>query len=243
MGGNARPTQIAALRCETRLVYAPPISDPLQALDRLAVSARYARGQEIYAPDDPADGWYRLISGVARKCALTADGRRQIVDSLRPGDFFGLITRPKHRFAVEAVKGTVVGRYPRRRVELLADSDSRIGRRIREAASEAISRSQARMIILGRRAPRAGSAPFSSRWRSARMTRSRTTSFCRCRATTSRTTSPLPPRRSAARCRTSGRAARSGSKARTGSGTSTVPPSRRPTIGRAGTAAQLPESP
>jgi len=151
MGGNARPTQIAALRCETRLVYAPPIRDPLQALDRLAVSARYARGQEIYAPDDPADHWYRLTSGMARKCALTADGRRQIVDFLLSGDLFGLITRSEHRFAVEAVvDGTVVARYPRRHVERLADSDPEIGRAIREAAFETISRSQVRMIILGR---------------------------------------------------------------------------------------------
>jgi CRP-like cAMP-binding protein len=151
MEGDARLTRIAAPGCETSLAFAPPIRDPLESLSCLAVSARYGRGQEIYAPDDPADHWYRIISGMARKCAVMADGRRQIVDFLRPGDFFGLITRPKHRFAVEAVvEGTVVARYPRRRVELLADSDSRIGRRIREAAFEAISRSQARMIILGR---------------------------------------------------------------------------------------------
>jgi CRP-like cAMP-binding protein len=149
--GSAHLARSAASGCDTRLAFAPPLQDPREALDRLAVSARYGRGQEIYAPDDPADHWYRLVSGMARKCAVMADGRRQIVDFLLPGDFFGLITRHEHRFAVEAVvEGTVVMRYPRRRVELLADSDPRVGRLIREAAFEAISRSQARMIILGR---------------------------------------------------------------------------------------------
>jgi CRP-like cAMP-binding protein len=73
------------------------------------------------------------------------------VDFLLPGDFFGLIVRHEHQFAVEAVvEGTAIARYPRRRIEMLADSDPRVGRRIREIAFEAISRSQARMVILGR---------------------------------------------------------------------------------------------
>ena len=148
---SARFSQIAAPGRESSLAFAPPVRDPRIALDRLAVSARYCRGREIYAPDDPADHWYRLVSGMARKCAVMADGRRQIVDFLLPGDFFGLITRHEHRFAAEAVvEGTVVARYPRRRVEPLADADPEIGRLIREAAFEAISRSQARMILLGR---------------------------------------------------------------------------------------------
>jgi DNA-binding transcriptional ArsR family regulator len=43
-----------------------------------------------------------------------------------------------------------VARYPRRRIERLVDFDPRIGRRIREAAFETSSRSQARLVILGR---------------------------------------------------------------------------------------------
>ena len=111
----------------------------------------YRRGATIHGPDDPAQHWYRLVSGVARKCALLPDGRRQIVDFLLPGDFFGLIVRHEHRFAVEAIaKDTVVARYPRRRVEALADSDPEVGRLIREVAFETISRAQARTLILGR---------------------------------------------------------------------------------------------
>jgi CRP-like cAMP-binding protein len=127
------------------------IRDPLDAVGSLATTIEYRRGQEIYAPDDPAEYWYRVVRGTVRKCALRADGRRQIVDFLLPGDLFGLITRDEHRFAVEAITdGTVVARYPRGKIERQADFDPRIGRRIREAAFEAISRSQARMVILGR---------------------------------------------------------------------------------------------
>jgi CRP-like cAMP-binding protein len=73
------------------------------------------------------------------------------VDFLLPGDFFGFTTWIPHRFSVDAViEGTVVVYYPRRRVEMIADSTPEVGRLIREMAFNAISRSQARMLILGR---------------------------------------------------------------------------------------------
>jgi CRP/FNR family nitrogen fixation transcriptional regulator len=149
MQGNTRRTQSADPQAHPAA--APPICDPLDAMESLATTVQYRRGQEIYAQEDPAEYWYRVVRGTVRKCAIKADGRRQIVDFLLPGDLFGLNTRREHRFAVEAVTdGTVVARYPRRKIERHADFDPRIGRRIREAAFEAISRSQTRMVILGR---------------------------------------------------------------------------------------------
>ena len=146
MKGTEGPVRVANGDCPSQLV-----SDPLAAMEALAATTLFHRGEEIYGPDDPAEHWYRVVFGMARKCAVTADGRRQVVDFLLPGDFFGLIVRHEHQFAVEAVvEGTAIARYPRRRIEMLADSDPRVGRRIREIAFEAISRSQARMVILGR---------------------------------------------------------------------------------------------
>jgi CRP-like cAMP-binding protein len=123
----------------------------LEGLDSVGLAKFYHRGDIIYAPDDRAEYWYGVVCGMARKCALTADGRRQIVDFLLPGDLFGLITRHEHRFTAEAVTdNTAVARYPRREIERLADFDPRIGRCIREAAFDSISRSQVRIVILGR---------------------------------------------------------------------------------------------
>jgi CRP-like cAMP-binding protein len=122
-------------------------TDPLQAV-RLSSPTSYRRGQEIYGAGEPADFWYHLLSGSARKCAVLADGRRRIVDFLMPGDFFGFRAR---YFAVEAIThGTTVATYPRRRIEVAADADPALGRRIREIAFESIARSQARVLITGR---------------------------------------------------------------------------------------------
>jgi CRP-like cAMP-binding protein len=123
----------------------------LEALDSLAVRTRFRSGQEICGARRPADAWHRVISGVARRCVVRADGRRQIVDLLLPGDFFGFTARAEYGFAVEAVmEGTLIAAYPRRRVEMLADTDPQLGRELREISFQILSRLQAQLLIVGR---------------------------------------------------------------------------------------------
>jgi CRP/FNR family transcriptional regulator, nitrogen fixation regulation protein len=120
------------------------------AIESLAALTPCHRGQDIQSRGGRVDDWYRIVAGMATKSVLMADGRRQIVDFLLPGDFFGFSARDTRAFDVEAAsEGTVVARYPRRLVEPLVDSDPRIARQIRERAFESISRVQARVLILG----------------------------------------------------------------------------------------------
>jgi CRP/FNR family nitrogen fixation transcriptional regulator len=125
--------------------------DPLQALDTLALRMECARGQQIYKEDSSVEYWYRMESGVARRFSARADGRRQIVDLLLSGDFFGFGVGGKHHFAVEAVlDGTVVARYPRSRLESAAELDPRLARGLRDVACAAMSRLHALILNLGR---------------------------------------------------------------------------------------------
>ena len=123
----------------------------LGALESFSTFARFERGEPIYRNGEAAEYWYRILAGAGRKCALTYDGTRQIVDFLRPGDLFGYDALDTHSFSVEAlVSGTVVARYCRLKAEKLADSDPLIARRVRELAFESVGRVQSRMLILGR---------------------------------------------------------------------------------------------
>jgi CRP/FNR family nitrogen fixation transcriptional regulator len=132
-----------------RAIFARP--HPLQSLDSLAVLTHCRRGQEICSPARPADTWYLVIAGTARRYVVRTDGRRQILDLLFPGDFFGFSARDEYDFVVESVsEGTLVAAYPRRRVELLADSDPRLAREIRQVTFEALSRLQSQLVMLGR---------------------------------------------------------------------------------------------
>jgi CRP/FNR family transcriptional regulator, nitrogen fixation regulation protein len=122
-----------------------------RTLESLAVLSRYAAGESVYRRNDPTEYWYRVIRGAARKSALSADGRRHIVDFILPGDFFGFALAQAPRFCVEAIfPATLIARYPRLEAERLADSNPQIGRRIRELAFDSIARMERRMVILGR---------------------------------------------------------------------------------------------
>jgi CRP/FNR family nitrogen fixation transcriptional regulator len=124
---------------------------PLKSLDQLAMIMPFHRAQEICSQGSPADHWYYLVSGAARRCVIRLDGRRQIVDLLLPGDLFGFSVLDEYDSTIEAIaEGTVVAAYPRRRVEMLADSNPQLAREIRQVAFAALSRLQAQLLILGR---------------------------------------------------------------------------------------------
>jgi CRP/FNR family transcriptional regulator, nitrogen fixation regulation protein len=124
---------------------------PLKSLDQLAVIIPCHRGQKICGKGGPADHWYSVIAGAARRCVIRLDGRRQIVDLLLPGDVFGFSASEEYDYTIEAVaEGTVVASYPRRRVEMLADADPLLGREIRQVAFLALARLQAQLLMLGR---------------------------------------------------------------------------------------------
>jgi CRP/FNR family transcriptional regulator, nitrogen fixation regulation protein len=124
---------------------------PLQTLDACASIVCFHRGQEICSDDQSMEHWYFLISGAARRCAIRSDGHRQIVDLLLPGDFFGLAFGDKSEATIEAItSNTVVASYPRPRIEVLADSDPKIARELRDIAFKTLSRMQSQMLILGR---------------------------------------------------------------------------------------------
>jgi CRP/FNR family transcriptional regulator, nitrogen fixation regulation protein len=127
-----------------------PQSKP-QALDALSLKSRYQRDEEIYAQDRSVECWYQVMSGAARRFALRADGRRQTVDLLLPGDFFGFGVRGTHAFSAEAIAdGSVIARCPLPRIEALAASDPRAARELSGIISDGMSRLHSLLLILGR---------------------------------------------------------------------------------------------
>jgi CRP-like cAMP-binding protein len=110
----------------------------------------YDMGETVYRAGEKATFWYRLVTGAARKYWLAVDGRRHIVDFLRPGDIFGITNRPTCAFAVDAIAdGTTCMRYERRVIEDLIISNPQMARWINDAAFDAIARLQEHIVMLG----------------------------------------------------------------------------------------------
>lgn len=123
----------------------------LQCLDAIATTMSCHRRQEICRQGQPANIWYCVLVGAALRCAIKSDGRRQIVDLLFPGDFFGLTAGAEYDYTVEAATpGTIVAVYPRNRVETQADANPQVARELRQIAFDGLSRLQDQLLILGR---------------------------------------------------------------------------------------------
>jgi CRP/FNR family transcriptional regulator, nitrogen fixation regulation protein len=120
-------------------------------LEDLAIPVYRNRGGEIHGSDCSDVYWYQAVSGVARCYIVLQGGRRQILDLLLPGDFFGFTGPKGHFYGVDAVvEGTSVACYPRGALQALADSDRAVAHEIREMMFGAMARSHPHILILGR---------------------------------------------------------------------------------------------
>jgi CRP/FNR family nitrogen fixation transcriptional regulator len=122
----------------------------LKRLDSLAKIVACSRGQEIPNNPGPAGHWYYVITGAVRRCAVRADGRRQIVDLMLPRDFF-FVSDNQDEATIEAIADeTVLASFPGQRVESVAERDVEFARELRDVAFQSLSRSQAQLLIIGR---------------------------------------------------------------------------------------------
>jgi CRP/FNR family nitrogen fixation transcriptional regulator len=115
------------------------------------VRMTYARGEEIYGEAEQVDFVYRVISGVVRTYKILSDGRRQIAEFYLPGDVFGLETGEDHTLSAEAVNDAVVFAMRRRNLLSLAETDCDLARKLWAVTLHDLRRSQAHMLLLGRK--------------------------------------------------------------------------------------------
>src|SRR5260370_2285535 len=122
---------------------APALANQPKRLDKLAsiaVVRKCHRGQEICSQGQPAEYWYRVTSGTARRCVVQPDGRRQIVELLLPGDFFGFTALNEYDSTVEAVtEDTILASYPRRRLQIPPEADPQLSREIHQVTFAPLS--------------------------------------------------------------------------------------------------------
>lgn len=129
-----------------------PIAETLptlpQAFQALATVRSWQRERDIVSQDEVSDRLYWVIQGAARQCLIRSDGRRQIVDILLPGDFFGL-KGGRQRFAVQAIADrTIVAGFPRRTVETLMENNPRIAHEVNERILTRLARLQENLLIV-----------------------------------------------------------------------------------------------
>lgn len=64
----------------------------LQELARIAIQKRLRKGQRLWRQGDPPEGYYSILSGLAKSYREAADGREQILCLLGPGHQVGAMS-------------------------------------------------------------------------------------------------------------------------------------------------------
>jgi CRP/FNR family nitrogen fixation transcriptional regulator len=133
-----------------RQAAAPDKSRRFEALVSLTLVASYSRGKAICRPGQPADRWFWIIGGMARRSVIRRDGRRRIVDLLFPGDCFGMTSGAEYDATIEALAAdTYVASCARRDAERQAETNTYLAGEIRRIWFEALSRLQTHLAIVG----------------------------------------------------------------------------------------------
>jgi CRP/FNR family transcriptional regulator, nitrogen fixation regulation protein len=120
---------------------------PLRPIEQTATVVAVDRGEQLgsRARDDL---FCRVEVGALAECAICPSGRRQIVDLILPSNCI----IPSHRpdFYREAIADrTRVTCFPRRRLDLLADSDPSVARMLRDIGRASVARLQNQLLALG----------------------------------------------------------------------------------------------
>lgn len=120
------------------------------SLKLMGMKLPYARNEEIYGQDEPAEYVYKVLSGAVRTHKLLDDGRRQIGAFYLPGDIFGLESGASHRFAAEAIADTAVLAIKHSTLAALAQTDAGVARELWQIAARELDHVHDQMVLLGR---------------------------------------------------------------------------------------------
>lgn len=128
--------------------FVPCVQGLLESIESMGVQMAFARNEEIFGEDEPADFLYKVISGTVRVYKILSDGRRQIVSFQLPGDVFGLELGEDRLFSAEAVTDATVLVIKRSAVAGLARRDGNLARQLWSMTAQELQRVQSHMLLL-----------------------------------------------------------------------------------------------
>jgi CRP-like cAMP-binding protein len=108
----------------------------------------FARNTEIYGENEPADYFYKVLSGTVRTYKVLSDGRRQIGAFYLPGDIFGFETGDEHAFSAEAISNAKVLVIKRSAITALAARDNTVAHQLLGLTSRELGRAQNHIMLL-----------------------------------------------------------------------------------------------
>ena len=119
-----------------------------QSMQLMGATMSFARNNEIFGENEPADYVYCVVSGSVRTYKILNDGRRQVGGFYLSGDIFGLEFVDAHTFSAEAIADSKVLVVKRSALTALAGRDAAIARELFALTGRELRRVQDRVLML-----------------------------------------------------------------------------------------------
>lgn len=163
---SSAPSSLAiqAVRARTAWMKAQDQTSESDSLRAPGTVQHYAQDREVYADGDPAEMFFKVVSGVVRSCKFLSDGRRQIEAFHVAGDVFGFELGANYTLTAEAVSDCTLVAYRRRGVEALAQKDEVLSHQLYALAMRCLAHAQGHSLLLGRRSAAEKVASFLMEW-------------------------------------------------------------------------------
>jgi CRP/FNR family transcriptional regulator len=123
----------------------------IEALLGVGITQDSNAGQTIVVEGEPRSHGYRVLQGAVRLVKGLADGRRQVIEFLVAGEYFGLIGGAEHAYSVEAIVGSKLARYSCAKLDAAARANPALAERLLDLARTDLERAHAQMLLLGRK--------------------------------------------------------------------------------------------
>ena len=123
------------------------------SIECMGASMSFGRGVEIYGEGEPAEYFYKVLSGAVRTRKVLIDGRRQVGGFYLPGDVFGLEAGENHAFTAEAITACKVLVIKHSAIVARAKLDHAVAFELWLLSSNEVRRLQAHLLLLIKNAP------------------------------------------------------------------------------------------
>jgi CRP/FNR family nitrogen fixation transcriptional regulator len=117
-------------------------------MELMGAPMSFSRNSEIYGENEPADYFYKVVSGAVRTYKIFDDGRRQIGGFYFAGDVFGLEVGAVHQFSAEAIDNCLVLLVKRNALVALAERDGDTARQLWSFTAGELQRVRTHMLLL-----------------------------------------------------------------------------------------------
>ncbi|QDL92705.1 cyclic nucleotide-binding domain-containing protein [Paroceanicella profunda] len=158
--GRKPVIRCAACPIADRAVCSYSTARELSLLEAIKTYRTYLPGDEIQATGETAPQVGSVVEGIVSLSRLMADGRRQMVGLLFPGDFLGRATRETAPYDAIAVGQVTLCQFDRRRFETLLRESPALNRRLLDMTLDELDAAREWMVLLGRKTAREKIASF-----------------------------------------------------------------------------------